>query len=68
MRLGEVVRVKRHSQNLSMRDLALMSQVSLSTINRIENSKSRPTFSILKSVAYALDTTAQEIIDEADDM
>lgn len=60
--LGKKLKELRALRGMSQEYLAEESQVSLRTIQRIENNESKPTGETVKRIAVALDTNLQELI------
>ena len=68
MTIGEIIREKRLSEQISCRRLAAETGLSLSTIFRLENGVMNHHKTTLKLVANALGLDVKEIIKQADDM
>jgi transcriptional regulator with XRE-family HTH domain len=63
-RIGERIRKKREQYNLQLNELAESVGISSSALSQIENAKSFPSISTLKSIADNLHTTVGELIGE----
>jgi len=63
MSVANNVHNKRIEKHLSMRKLSEKTGVAFSTIYRLENGLNRPTFSTLKLISQALDTTVSDLMD-----
>jgi transcriptional regulator with XRE-family HTH domain len=65
-RIGERIKSARVQRNFSLNDLANMSEVSASTIHKIENYAMVPTVTTLLKIAKGLEKDLHFFIDEAD--
>lgn len=60
--LGKRIRELRIQKGMSQQTLANISEVELSTINRIELGKATPSVSLLYSIADSLEISVQELL------
>ena len=58
------LKMLRERRALSLSELALMSNVSRGTINRIENGKQKPSPSTIRKLAQALNVNVEELTSE----
>ncbi|CCJ32985.1 helix-turn-helix domain-containing protein [Caloramator australicus] len=64
MDIGERIRQIRKEKNMSIIDLANLTDLSKSTISEIENGKKKPAFDTLKKLASALNVPMAKLLDE----
>lgn len=64
MSIGSRIRSERKSQNLTMKKLSEMADISISYLGDIEKDRSRPSIERLKDIAKALDRSITYFIDE----
>lgn len=64
MSIGSRIRSERKSQNLTMKKLSEMADISISYLGDIEKDRSRPSIERLKDIAKALDRSIAYFIDE----
>src|SRR5699024_6544840 len=58
------IRLRRHQQDLSMKDLAEMSGMSKQTIVEIESNRGNPTIETLERISAALGTTVRALVSD----
>ena len=63
--LGSFIRAQRELANLSLRQLSAMTAVSNPYLSQIERGMSEPSIRILKSIAEALDISAEALYEQA---
>jgi transcriptional regulator with XRE-family HTH domain len=63
--LGEYIRAQRKIANLSLRDLASMSDVSNAYLSQVERGLHEPSVRVLRSIAQALEISANTILEQA---
>ena len=63
--LGEFIRNQRHLANLSLRQLAAMTAVSNAYLSQIERGLHAPSVRVLKSIATALNLSAEVLLAQA---
>lgn len=63
--LGEFIRNQRHLANLSLRQLAAMAAVSNAYLSQIERGLHAPSVRVLKSIATALNLSAEVLLAQA---
>jgi transcriptional regulator with XRE-family HTH domain len=63
--LGEFIRNQRHLANLSLRQLAAMTAVSNAYLSQIERGLHAPSVRVLKSIAAALNLSAEVLLAQA---
>ena len=63
--LGEFIRNQRHLANLSLRQLAAMTAVSNAYLSQIERGLHAPSVRVLKSIAAALNVSAEVLLAQA---
>src|ERR1700752_5496899 len=63
--LGSFIRAQRHMSNLSLRDLSAMAAVSNPYLSQIERGLSEPSSRVLKSIAEALNISAEALFAQA---
>jgi transcriptional regulator with XRE-family HTH domain len=63
--LGGFIRAQRQMANLSLRQLSAMTKVSNPYLSQIERGLHEPSVRVLKSIADALDVSAQTLFEEA---
>jgi transcriptional regulator with XRE-family HTH domain len=64
-RLGDYIRVQRRMADLSLRRLADMTQVSNAYLSQIERGMHQPSIRVLRSIAAALDVSADTLLAQA---
>src|SRR5262245_7522481 len=63
--LGSFIRAQRQMANLSLRELSAMTDVSNPYLSQIERGLSEPSARVLKSIAEALDLSAEALFAQA---
>jgi transcriptional regulator with XRE-family HTH domain len=63
--LGEYIRMQRKLANLSLRDLAAMTDVSNAYLSQIERGLHEPSVRVLRSIAQALEISANSLLTQA---
>ncbi len=63
--LGEVIRAQRRLAKLSLRDLAELTQVSNPYLSQIERGLHEPSVRVLRSIAKALNVSAETLLAQA---
>ena len=63
--LGEFLRTQRKLANLSLRDLAAMTDLSNAYLSQIERGMHEPSVRVLRSIAQALDLSANTLLAQA---
>ena len=63
--LGEYIRVQRQLADLSLRQLAQLTQVSNAYLSQIERGLHQPSLRVLQSIADALDLSADTLLTQA---
>jgi len=63
--LGEFIRAQRQMANLSLRQLSAMTAVSNPYLSQIERGMHEPSVRILKSIASALNLSAEAMLEQA---
>jgi len=63
--LGEYIRVQRQLADLSLRQLAQLTQVSNAYLSQIERGLHQPSLRVLNSIADALDLSADTLLTQA---
>jgi transcriptional regulator with XRE-family HTH domain len=63
--LGSFIRAQRKTANLSLRQLSALTAVSNPYLSQIERGLSEPSIRILKSIAEALDISAEALYEQA---
>lgn len=63
--LGQVIRTQRQLAQLSLRDLARLTDVSNAYLSQIERGMHEPSVRVLRSIAEALDLPADALLREA---
>lgn len=63
--LGSFIRAQRTMANLSLRQLSALAQVSNPYLSQIERGLSEPSIRVLKSIAEALDISAETLYEQA---
>ena len=63
--LGSFIRAQRQMANLSLRDLSAMTEVSNPYLSQIERGLSEPSARVLKSIAEALNISAEALFAQA---
>lgn len=67
MDIGERIRQIRKEKDMSIIDLANLTDLSKSTISEIENGKKKPAFETLKKLSFALNIPISKLLDENTD-
>jgi len=62
--LGKLIKTKRETQNISQKELALRSELSMKTISRIENGLKDPKLSSVFLIAKALNLSLAQLFKE----
>jgi transcriptional regulator with XRE-family HTH domain len=62
--LGKLIKTKRETQNISQKELALRSELSMKTIYRIENGLKDPKLSSVFLIAKALNLSLAQLFKE----
>jgi transcriptional regulator with XRE-family HTH domain len=63
--LGEFIRTQRHLANLSLRELAARTDISNPYLSQIERGLHEPSVRVLKSLAKALNVSAETLLAQA---
>ena len=63
--LGEFIRARRRHANLSLRDLAALTQVSNAYLSQLERGRHEPSLSVLKAIADALEIPVAALLTHA---
>ena len=63
--LGEFIRTQRHLANLSLRELAARTEISNPYLSQIERGLHEPSVRVLKSLANALNVSAETLLAQA---
>lgn len=63
--LGSFIRAQRHVANLSLREMARMTDVSNAYLSQIERGLHQPSVRVLRSVAEALNVSAETLLARA---
>jgi transcriptional regulator with XRE-family HTH domain len=63
--LGEYIRAQRRHANLSLRELAALTQVSNAYLSQLERGMHEPSVRVLRSVAAALDVSVETMLAQA---
>lgn len=63
--LGSFIRAQRQMANLSLRQLAALAEVSNPYLSQIERGLHEPSVRVLKSIAEALNLSAETLLEEA---
>lgn len=63
--LGEFIRTQRKLANLSLRELAAMTDVSNAYLSQIERGMHEPSVRVLRSIAQALEISANTVLAQA---
>ncbi|MEY2568522.1 MAG: hypothetical protein QOE35_3051 [Actinomycetota bacterium] len=63
--LGEFIRTQRHLANLSLRELAARTEISNPYLSQIERGLHEPSVRVLKSLANALNVSAESLLAQA---
>jgi transcriptional regulator with XRE-family HTH domain len=63
--LGEFIRTQRKLANLSLRELAAMTDVSNAYLSQIERGLHEPSVRVLRSIAQALEISANTVLAQA---
>lgn len=67
LRLGRAVRDRREARGLTRERLAVTTGLDLGAVTAIEAGEADPPFTVLLRLARALDTTAADLLDAAQD-
>ena len=63
--LGEYIRAQRRHANLSLRELAALTQVSNAYLSQLERGMHEPSVRVLRSIAGALDVSVETMLAQA---
>jgi transcriptional regulator with XRE-family HTH domain len=63
--LGAFIRTQRKLANLSLRELAELTNVSNPYLSQVERSLHKPSVRVLRSIAHALDVSAETLLTQA---
>jgi len=63
--LGEYIRAQRRHANLSLRELAALTQLSNAYLSQLERGLHEPSVRVLRSIAGALDVSVQTMLAQA---
>jgi transcriptional regulator with XRE-family HTH domain len=63
--LGEFIRVQRQMANLSLRQLSALAEVSNPYLSQVERGLHEPSVRVLKSIARALNLSAESLLEQA---
>lgn len=63
--LGEFIRAQRRHANLSLRELAAMTQLSNAYLSQLERGLHEPSVRVLRSISSALDVNVQTLLSQA---
>lgn len=63
--LGEFLRAQRRQANLSLRDLAAMTQLSNAYLSQLERGQHEPSVRVLRSLSAALDVSVETLLAQA---
>ena len=63
--LGEFIRAQRRHANLSLRELAALTQVSNAYLSQLERGRHEPSVRVLRSLADALDVSVEVLLTQA---
>jgi transcriptional regulator with XRE-family HTH domain len=63
--LGEFIRAQRRHANLSLRELAALTQLSNAYLSQVERGQHEPSVRVLRSLASALDTSVETLLAQA---
>lgn len=61
--LGQRLHLIRKEQNLSMRSVARMAEISVAYLSKIEHDEANPTVDVLERLAKVLDLSLEELVD-----
>lgn len=63
--LGEYIREQRRQANLSLRELAALTQVSNAYLSQLERGLHEPSVRVLRSLSAALDVSVEQLLTQA---
>lgn len=63
--LGEFIRAQRRHANLSLRELAALTQLSNAYLSQVERGQHEPSVRVLRQLADALDTSVETLLAQA---
>jgi transcriptional regulator with XRE-family HTH domain len=63
--LGEFIRAQRRQANLSLRDLAALTQLSNAYLSQLERGLHEPSVRVLRSLSAALDVSVETLLTQA---
>ena len=63
--LGDLIRAQRQTAKLSLRQLSVMAQVSNAYLSQVERGLHQPSVRVLRSIADALDVSAEMLLGQA---
>jgi transcriptional regulator with XRE-family HTH domain len=63
--LGEYIREQRRQANLSLRELAALTQVSNAYLSQLERGLHEPSVRVLRSLSAALDVSVETLLEQA---
>ena len=63
--LGEFIRAQRRQANLSLRDLAALTQLSNAYLSQLERGLHEPSVRVLRSISTALDVSVETLLSQA---
>ena len=63
--LGEFLRAQRRHANLSLRELAAMTQLSNAYLSQLERGQHEPSVRVLRSLSAALDVSVETLLSQA---
>lgn len=63
--LGDFIRVQRQMANLSLRQLSALAEVSNPYLSQVERGLHEPSVRVLKSIARALNLSAESLLEQA---
>lgn len=65
-KIGRFIRLLRNQKNYSIEELASYSELDYSSLNKIENSKQKPSAYTLYKILYALDLDLMQILNKSE--
>jgi transcriptional regulator with XRE-family HTH domain len=63
--LGEFIRAQRQHANLSLRELAAMTQLSNAYLSQLERGQHEPSVRVLRAISAALDVSVESLLAQA---
>lgn len=63
--LGEFIRAQRRHANLSLRELAAMTQLSNAYLSQLERGQHEPSVRVLRAISAALDVSVESLLAQA---